>query len=232
MQPTTPCRTDLARAETHLVGVTLFALGLVCCAIAVPQLAQAGENAKDNEHFRIRRFVIEQTIERFPNSAIVIGDSIVELSTLPREICGHEIINAGVGGANTTSDLASLVEKPLLKAPSPLIILAVGTNDALLSRDADTFEANYRALLAQLMSLALRVIVLGIPDVEGLPDANERIARFNLKLGDIATSLGLDFAELPPMPQDHTVDNVHLNAKGYAVWDAVVLNQAKTLCGK
>jgi lysophospholipase L1-like esterase len=204
----------------------------MCCAIAVPQLARAREDAKGNEHFQIRRFVIEQTIERFPNSAIVIGDSIVELSTLPREICGHEIINAGVGGAKTSSDLASLVEKPLLKAPSPLIILSIGTNDALLSRDPDTFEGNYRTLLAQLMPLALRVVVLGIPDVEGPPDSNDRIAKFNQKLGVIATSLGVKFAALPPMPPNHTVDDVHLNAKGYAVWDTVVLDQAKELCGK
>ena len=64
-------------------------------------------------HTQGRQFVIQSTLDRFPDPIVVLGDSIVEGSTLPRSLCGHAIINAGIGGASTTSDLGTMLAKSL-----------------------------------------------------------------------------------------------------------------------
>jgi hypothetical protein len=78
-------------------------------------------------HTQARQFVIQSTLDRFPDPIVILGDSIVEGSTLPRSLCGHAIINAGIGGASTTSDLGTMLAESLGVA---LIVISLGTNDA------------------------------------------------------------------------------------------------------
>jgi hypothetical protein len=51
-----------------------------CQAIRHQKLAQAGDNA-----------------------IVFIGDSITESALLPETICGHQVVNAGLGGAPVTN---------------------------------------------------------------------------------------------------------------------------------
>jgi len=60
-----------------------------------------------NDHRQERQHVLHNTLARTDDSVIVIGDSIVEASTLPQSVCGHPIVNAGLSGASTASDLGS-----------------------------------------------------------------------------------------------------------------------------
>src|SRR5260221_8807174 len=46
-----------------------------------------------------RFYVIKALIRQTPDSVIVFGDSIVEGAPLPKMICGHAVVNAGVTGA-------------------------------------------------------------------------------------------------------------------------------------
>ncbi len=45
----------------------------------------------------------------------------------------------------------------------------------------------------------------------------------NAILPELAKEARASFIPLPSMPQRHTVDGVHLNAAGYAVWDKAIL---------
>src|SRR6202140_732318 len=60
-----------------------------------------------DSHRRTRQKLLYYTLRRVDNPIIIVGDSIVEASTLPRELCGHAIVNAGLDGASTTSDLGT-----------------------------------------------------------------------------------------------------------------------------
>jgi hypothetical protein len=182
-------------------------------------------------HSRARQFVIQSTLDRFPDPIVVLGDSIVEASTLPRSLCGHAIINAGIGGASTTSDLGTMLTKSLGGKRVALIVVSLGTNDAALSRSKQMFRTNYTTLLKQISTLAPRRVVMAIPPVEGHAAISATITDFNSILTDIAKEAGATFAALPTMPGPHTFDGVHLNAAGYETWDTAILQEAATICG-
>ncbi len=82
--------------------------------------------------------------------------------------------------------------------------------------------------------MAQRVAVLGIPSVElGLPEASKQmdqlIGEYNRILPILAQETGADFIPMPSMPTRHTSDGVHLNASGYAVWDAAIISGIERL---
>ncbi len=42
-------------------------------------------------------------------------------------------------------------------------------------------------------------------------------------LPELAKEAGAGFFALRAMPEHHTIDGIHLNAAGYAVWDRAIL---------
>ncbi|MGA2058181.1 MAG: SGNH/GDSL hydrolase family protein, partial [Bradyrhizobium sp.] len=120
------------------------------------------------------------------------------------------------------------------------ILVALGTNDALLEHSGQDFETSYAALLAQLAKVTDHLAVLGIPAIEVRgrvsaelqKQAMGRIDAFNALLPALAGKSGASFVALPPMPAPHTIDGVHLDAAGYAVWDDAVLKGASGACSK
>ena len=159
---------------------------------------------------------------------------VVLLSSLP-----HAVI-AGLDGASTTSDLGTWLDDVLDGKPVAAIVVSLGTNDALgAARSRPQFEANYRALLAQLSKATARVIVVAVPSIDVLRrvtgeiqvQAMGRINDYNSARPELAAKSGATFVALPPMPTPHTIDGVHLSAAGYQVWGQAVLQGASALCG-
>lgn len=148
-----------------LVGFAVFSIGAAALGASVLQ-----KQAVSDSHRLSRQIILYYTLSRIDDPIIVLGDSIVEASALPRELCGHAIVNAGLNGASTTSDLGSWLMDVLDGKRAAAIVVALGTNDALgATRDLPQFEANYSALLTQLSKAAARVIVLAVPPVETSP---------------------------------------------------------------
>jgi len=120
------------------------------------------------------------------------------------------------------------------------VLVSLGTNDALQGRKQEEFEANYGSLLSQLRGATDHLAVLGIPAIEvrgRMPpdyqaETMKRIDAFNAALPALAEKGGATFAALPPMPAPHTIDGVHLDAAGYALWDDAVLKGVSTACAK
>lgn len=184
-----------------------------------------------DSHRHARQLVLYYTLSRVENPIVVLGDSITEASTLPRGVCGHPIVNAGLNGASTASDLGSWLVAALDGKRASEILVELGTNDALLARSAEAYEASFASLLTQLAGVTDHLAVLGIPaiDVRGnvtaelQGEAMRRIDAFNALLPALASKHGANFVALPAMPVPHTIDGVHLSAAGYAVWDDAVL---------
>jgi hypothetical protein len=192
--------------------------------------------AESHRHARLA--VLYYTFSRFDAPIIILGDSITEASTLPRSLCHHPIVNAGFNGASTTSDLGTWLLEALDGRRAAAILVALGTNDALPAHSAQAFEANYASLLAQLKTVTDHLAVLGIPAIEMRGrvtaemrnEAMGRIDALNAILPAVAEKAGAAFVALPPMPTPHTIDAVHLDAAGYAVWDAAVLKWMSGTC--
>jgi lysophospholipase L1-like esterase len=191
-----------------------------------------------DSHRQDRQLVLYYTLSRVDNPVVVLGDSIVEASTLPRILCGHPIVNAGLSGASTASDLGTWLIEALDGKPAAAIVVSLGTNDALTARSRQQFEASYSALLAQLSNQTPHIAVLAIPriDVQGRVTAEMqagamgRINDFNSMLPALAEKNGAAFIALPPMAPPHTIDGVHLNASGYSGWDEAILQEVSKIC--
>jgi lysophospholipase L1-like esterase len=57
------------------------------------------------------------------------------------------------------------------------------------------------------------------------------IESYNAILPDLAKESRATFIPLPPMPEQHTIDGIHLNAAGYDIWDKAILGGIETaLC--
>jgi lysophospholipase L1-like esterase len=189
-------------------------------------------------HRHTRQVILHYTFSRAEQPIIVLGDSITEASTLPRSLCDHAVVNAGLDGASTASDLGTWLMEALNGQRAAAILIALGTNDALQGREQKEFEANYGSLLAQLRGATDHLAVLGIPSIEvrgRMPpgyqaETMKRIDAFNAALPALAEKGGATFAALPPMPAPHTIDGIHLDAAGYAVWDDAILNGVRGAC--
>jgi lysophospholipase L1-like esterase len=191
-----------------------------------------------DSHRQARQLVLHYTLSRVDNPVILVGDSIVEASTLPRALCGHPIVNAGLNGASTASDLGTWLIEALDGKRAASILVSLGTNDALTARSTQAFETSYLALLGELSKVTGHLAVLAIPgiDVQGRvtaeiqAEAMRRINDLNAVLPALAEKAGAAFIALPPMVKPHTIDGVHLNAVGYAAWDEAILKGVSTIC--
>lgn len=203
--------------------IALVALVAACAWGAWPKRAVVVDT-----HSTTRQFVIRSTLARVDDAIVILGDSIVEASTLPRALCGHPIVNAGIGGASTASNLGAMLSQALGGKRAALIVVSLGTNDAAMPLGVAQYRSNYLTLLTELAALTLRRAVLAIPPPEaGLPEAKkvsgDLIDSFNAILPDLVKEAGATFIPLPGMPEHHTLDGIHLDATGYGVWDKAIL---------
>jgi lysophospholipase L1-like esterase len=201
------------------IGLAVLLIGAVGAGFSY-----VSKQSISDSHRRTRQIILFYTLSRVDNPIIILGDSIVEASTPPRQLCGHEIVNAGLDGASTTSDLGTWLIDVLDGKSAAAIVVALGINDALAAeRSRPQFEANYRAIPS--------IDVLRRVTGEMQTEAMRRIDDYNSALPELAAESGASFAALPPMPTPHTIDGVHLSAAGYQVWDQAVLQAASALCG-
>jgi hypothetical protein len=106
------------------VNLMRFALVILAIGASAAFLGWPRKAAVVDDHRQARQFVLYATLRRMDDPVIILGDSIVEASTLPRSVCGHAIVNAGLNGASTASDLGSWLtpastanEPPLSSCP-------------------------------------------------------------------------------------------------------------------
>ncbi|MDB5653577.1 MAG: hypothetical protein JWQ94_1190 [Tardiphaga sp.] len=217
-------------------------LGLVAFVGCAALVAWISWNRPPSDlHRQGRQFTVYQTLSRTSDAVVVLGDSMVEVSTLPRKVCGHAIVNAGLNGASTASDLGGWLTAALDGKRAAAIIVSLGLNDAMAARapSQEEFAKRYGALLSQLSLLAPRLAVLELTSVEAqsnmtvaLQDRVMAKARvYNDALRDVASKQGATWIAVPAMPAPHTLDGVHLNAEGYLIWDQAVMQAAALVCG-
>jgi hypothetical protein len=227
-------------ANANLKRFSLAALAICLIVLAAILLMRTDRRPAADDHRHARQLVLYYTLSRVDDPIIVLGDSIVEASTLPRSACGHPIVNAGLNGASTASDLGPWLAAALANKRAAAIIVALGVNDALTeAADVQAFSARYDALLGELSRLTTHLAIVAIASVETRErvtddmrkDITTRIDKFNAVLPDIAKRANATFLPLPDMPSPHTIDGVHLNADGYSAWDKAVMQGAALACG-
>lgn len=223
--------------QTRL-GLAVFAI--VAAASAGYLLARAHYAPIPSETHRFaRQVILYYTFSRVDDPIIVLGDSITEASTLARSACGHAIVNAGLNGASTASDLGGWLTPTLANKRAFAIIVSLGTNDALTAVPSkQVFEQRYASLLGELSKLTSRLFIVEIPPLETRlrltaemqKEAMATIRDFRSVLPELATRTSATFLALPEMPTPFTIDGVHLNAEGDRVWEAAVMQGVSQAC--
>jgi lysophospholipase L1-like esterase len=229
---------DPTRFEAQ-VSWKSFTLIIVAVCAFTAGLAWTAKPDGAEGHRKARQLIVYYTLRRVDDPVIVLGDSLVEASTLPRSVCGHPVVNGGLNGASTASDLGGWLAPALEGKVPALIVVSLGTNDALASRSPPEFADRYGMLLTELSKSAPRLAVMEVPAVEAQGrmtvemqnEASATIKRYNLLLPELARRNGASFVDLPAMPSPHTIDGVHLNAAGYQAWDKAVTQAAASICG-
>src|SRR3984885_4513342 len=102
-------------------------VALVGCLASRPWAAWPKRPVTSDIHGSTRGLIIGLTLARFDDAIVILGDSIVEASTLPRTLCGHAIVNAGIGGTSTSSDLGAMLKASLAGKPAAMVVVSLGT---------------------------------------------------------------------------------------------------------
>lgn len=169
-------------------------------------------------HTDIRLWMIKSQLSRVESPIIVMGDSIVEAAILPNEICGHPVINGGVGGGSIgffTAYAAMIADI----TPPALVVLSVGINNAQ-PNSLDAFRSDY---LATLSSLKVPVMVVTITPSNNPAVDLTSVGQFNEFIKSLVGSYSVvDVSK--DLNAAMTVDGIHLNAAGYQIWNPAIIH--------
>lgn len=167
-------------------------------------------------HSDVRIAVIKSQLSRVENPVVFLGDSIMEMALLPKEICGHPVINAGIGGA-TTAFLRDNISNIIGGTNPSLVILSIGINDVLTSIELASSRKAYAAILDKIKS---PIIVTTITPAEGFD---------NSAFNGMIESIGKPVIDLST--DGKTTDGVHLTPAGYGVWTKTILDGVQKYSG-
>ena len=165
-----------------------------------------------HDHQDVRAFIIRADLDDLDQPVVVLGDSIAEMARLPATICGHPVVNAGIGGA-TSSDFLWLTAVLLKNASPSIIVIAIGANDHTQQSQSD-----FARLVAAVQTFSAKVIVV--------PTTTETAVYRNA-----ASAAGADFAAIEVASSDRMADGIHLNRVGYQRWTKTLVSRIASSAG-
>lgn len=147
--------------------------------------------------------MIHAALARVAQPIVIVGDSITEMAPLPLEICGHPVVNAGIGGLNTPEAQWRILR--ILQGSEPfLVAVALGANDSAISERAEFGE-----LLKLLQPYSARpIVVISVTDNAAIDEQiNGAASAFE--------AVRVNPAIPPNLKMD---DGVHYTGAAYDIW--------------
>lgn len=167
---------------------------------------------------------------------VMLGNSLTERGAWADILQDSLVLNRGIGGdcvAGMTARLGAIVAGK----PRALFLMA-GVNDLIFSKiTPEALLGQYERLLDAIRTASPRTTVFiqsllpldETQNEEYFAGKNVHIETFNALLRETARQRGLDYIDIRSrmardgkMPAEYTVDGIHLNAAGYAVWSDVL----------
>jgi lysophospholipase L1-like esterase len=191
----------------------------------------------ESRRVEVRDFMIRSQLAQAKSPIAIIGDSITEAALLPSSICGHDIVNAGIGGMTVGSYLP-LARQLLAGRRVQSIVIALGTNDSGISSSA-YIEKDYANLIDELAKHTTSILLAGLPPVEMSGELAGRYFdqasanRNNAAIRSLAAARHLPFVDLRnAMHGDGlTVDGIHLTAAAYRQWREAIRRNVNSALG-
>ncbi len=185
-------------------------------------------NEAVNAYYKHRRDHFRQ----LPNGnkeILFLGDSITDNAEWS-ELFGNDrrIKNRGIGGDDTKGVLNRLDE--VTESQPSKLFLMIGTNDLAYGRTVEEIIEYYEMILRTIKKDSPHTEVyvqsiLPVDDLFHINRPNREIDRINASIERIAAEYEYPYIDLNPLFKEdgqlskkYSVDGLHLNAEGYALW--------------
>lgn len=209
---------------------TLFFLFFLFVAPSAAQTAEPYTRAAGWEK-EISAFEEIDRKQTPPEKAILFtGSSSIRMwTTLGKDFPAIRFINRGFGGSHL-EDLVYFAPRIVLPYKPKLIVVYSGENDIEVGQSAENVLADFKAFVAfrdknlprtPIVYISMKPSILRWSKWPALKRGNDlikiEIAKYkNIRFADLASKmLGPDGK---PLPDIFLADNLHMNAKGYAIW--------------
>ena len=170
-----------------------------------------------------------------PGVILFVGSSsVVMWKSLAEDLPGHRVLNRGFGGSNF-NDLIHYADRVIYPYRPKAVFVYEGDNDIAAGttpKDVYRSAKQLRRMIADELGKEVPVVFISPkPSVarwelkEAYEEANARLAKFADRKDDTY------FVDVwtPALQDDGTVrsdifvaDNLHMNAKGYDIWEAAI----------
>ncbi|CAK1898042.1 Lysophospholipase L1-like esterase [Vibrio crassostreae] len=164
-----------------------------------------------------------------PNADLVMfGDSITEWAPWADIFRDISMVNRGFAG-DTTTGMMRRIDTTLNVKPK-LVCFMAGINDLAQGYDVEHIYQNYVDMLKVWQENDIRILVQSTLYVGSkLQSLNPSVEQFNRKISEYCTQQGIAFLDvnsvLSPnklLSNEHSCDDLHLNAKAYQAWAEVL----------
>jgi lysophospholipase L1-like esterase len=209
----------------------LFFTVLIFAGLAPSLAAQPDTLDYDGPYYREKRDLQEGTAVGRKNT-VMLGNSLTERGLWAEYFPGRSVVNRGIGG-DCISGMTARIESITEGQPRAIFIMA-GVNDLIFSKiTPEHLLRQYERLLDVIKkdSPRTRVYIQSLLPLDEARNTqyftgkNARIAAFDILLREMAERRGLVYIDIRSgmerdgkLPAEYTIDGIHLNAAGYAVW--------------
>lgn len=169
---------------------------------------------------------------------LFLGDSITERAPFAEDFSDFNIINRGIGGDKIGGwkyyGVLDRLDETVIVLKPRKVFLMIGINDIVY---ANTPERNMKKNMKRL----LKTLKKSLPDTEiyvhsilpareSFSKYNDEVREYNAFLEKLSRRYGIKYVDLYPIFADdqdvldekYAKDAVHLNQKGYEVWENVI----------
>lgn len=169
------------------------------------------------------------------NQIVFFGNSITRGSNFHESFPDKDICNLGYSG-NTLDDLISRIE--MVKAVHPEKIFIMGGINGLRITPIDVFKEKYEALINNIHDSIpdAKIYVQSILPINPKMHAGKKLGKINDKIiscnaiiKNIANTHGLTYIDLynhyaedGMLPENITIDGIHLKPESYSLWAALI----------
>lgn len=179
---------------------------------------------------RILAKIVPPTKEKI--NIVVYGDSRVQMGDWVTGLERRDVCNAGIG-STTTAQLLDSLQSYVINIHPKVCILQCGINDIRSQVNIDITIRKYCAIIDELSRNNIITVASSIIPVSkdpfqyAVPDdlINNKVDTLNTFIRDIAKKRGIEYldlnkelAENKRFKVQYTLDGVHVNPLGFAVW--------------
>lgn len=187
----------------------------------------------DNPFYRDKKSHFE-ALPKTTGEIIFLGDSLTDLCEWSEVFRNEEIKNRGICG-DTTEGILNRISNIIESKPQKLFLM-IGINDLNQGVSVEDVANNYQVILETLktQSPETTVFIQSLLPINNQiinqDIINQKIVNLNAKLKELTEALSFKYINLFSAFLDknnhldiqYTSDGVHLNGKGYLVWQEII----------